>query len=443
MLFDEPTTARVGYLWRSVDEASNSKANLWHESWDRPLDGLSACYEAAAKTHTLEAWRSVVVQGRAVRAALENHDGHEHRVYIAVTRLTDAVDQAMDALAKDGRGLVTPEQVEQLRTKVQNLETAVQDDRAKRSIFESETRKTLGEALDKVQNAKRAIIKLENVTLKPNFSLISTGLAEVAELIKTAIQFIENRQLIEKIKQAAKVVKTGAAEFFREVRARFAAFRLPWRKTKAEDYLEADTDKKNDAKAPAPEYEDKGARLTRTFAGHGDWVYAAAFSPDGRTIVSGSLDKTLKLWDAATGREIRTLTGHGDAVLAAAFSPDGGTIVSASWDNTLKLWDAATGREIRTLTGHGSTVYAAAFSPDGRTIVSGGCEVWDSAKLRCTRGDVKLWDAATGREIRTLTGHESIVFAAAFSPDGRTIVSASNDGTLKLWDASEWTQAPR
>ncbi|MDR2093934.1 MAG: caspase family protein [Treponema sp.] len=80
--------------------------------------------------------------------------------------------------------------------------------------------------------------------------------------------------------------------------------------------------------------------------GHSSGVNSAAFSPDGRTIVSGSSDTTLKLWDAATGREIRTLSGHSYYVSSAAFSPDGRTIVSGSWDNTLKLWDAATGREI-------------------------------------------------------------------------------------------------
>jgi WD40 repeat protein len=80
-------------------------------------------------------------------------------------------------------------------------------------------------------------------------------------------------------------------------------------------------------------------------------------------------------------------------VTAAAFSADGKTIVSASSDNTLKLWDGATGREIRTLTGHGSYVTAAAFSPDGKTIVSGGCDVYETGK-GCTRGVVKLWDVS-------------------------------------------------
>ena len=108
------------------------------------------------------------------------------------------------------------------------------------------------------------------------------------------------------------------------------------------------------------------------------------FSPDGRTALSGSDDKTLKLWDLATGKEIRTFTGHTNSVYSVAFSPDGRTALSGSDDKTLKLWDLATGKEIRTFTGHTSMVYSVAFSPDGRTALSGS----DDKTL-------KLWDLAT------------------------------------------------
>lgn len=82
--------------------------------------------------------------------------------------------------------------------------------------------------------------------------------------------------------------------------------------------------------------------------GHSGNVSSVAFSPDGKYILSGSDDKTLKLWDIETGKEIRTFAGHANSITSVAFSPDGRYALSGSWDNTLKLWDIVTGNEIRT-----------------------------------------------------------------------------------------------
>jgi WD40 repeat protein/energy-coupling factor transporter ATP-binding protein EcfA2 len=161
----------------------------------------------------------------------------------------------------------------------------------------------------------------------------------------------------------------------------------------------------------------------RTLKGH-DWdVNSVNFSPDGKTLVSGSGDKTIKLWNVETGQEIRTLKGHDDYVYSVNFSPDGKTLVSGSDDKTIKLWNVETGKEIRTFKGHYGYVRSVNFSPDGKTLVSGSLD-----------GTIKLWDVETGKEIHTLKGHDSGVLSVNFSPDGKTLVSGSDDKTIKLWD---------
>ena len=130
--------------------------------------------------------------------------------------------------------------------------------------------------------------------------------------------------------------------------------------------------------------------------GHSDRVTSIAFSPDGKTFVSGSADNTLKLWDVSTGKEIRTFRGHSGDVTSVAFSPDGKIIISGSgglFDNTLKLWDVSTGKEIRTFKGNSDRVWSVAFSPDGKMIVSGSHD-----------GTTRLWDIATGKEIAQMVG---------------------------------------
>ena len=150
-----------------------------------------------------------------------------------------------------------------------------------------------------------------------------------------------------------------------------------------------------------------------------DPVRALAYSPDGKTLASGSAG-AVRLWDLGTGAEALVVRGIGPAL---AFSPDGGTLASGGDDGTVRLLDPASGSEIRSLSGHSGAVRALAYSPDGRILASGGDD-----------GTVRLWDPDPGSKAKGLRGHSGRVWALAFSPDGNVLASGGND-TTRLWDA--------
>jgi WD40 repeat protein len=201
--------------------------------------------------------------------------------------------------------------------------------------------------------------------------------------------------------------------------------------------------------------------------GHAAPVLSIAFSPDRRLIVSGSADKTARIWDAATSQPLHTLTGHECGVQSVAFSPDGATVASASC-STLRLWDAASGKLAATLSAEWpSEIAAVSFSPDGSRVAAasaaGEVKVWNALTygggiLRRASGHVDLiaispagaqlalhnaktqslevWDARQRKTAWTLRGNDAQLTALAFSPDSTRLATASTENEVRIWNAA-------
>ena len=160
--------------------------------------------------------------------------------------------------------------------------------------------------------------------------------------------------------------------------------------------------------------------LGNLFSGHSDTVQSIAISPDGQTLVTGSDDTTIKVWNLNTGEEIRTINGCSGGILSVVITPDGQTLLSGTKGQCIKMWNLCNGEEIGTLMGHGYEVCSLAISPDGQTLFSGS-------------SDIRVWNLNTGEEIRALAIHSGVVRSLVVSPDGQTLISGSDDESIKVW----------
>ncbi|MDC3960423.1 PD40 domain-containing protein [Polyangium jinanense] len=165
--------------------------------------------------------------------------------------------------------------------------------------------------------------------------------------------------------------------------------------------------------------------VARAVLTHPDWVTCASYSPDGKRIVTASLDKTVRVWNADGTGEPLVLRGHEDTVQSVAWSPDGRRIVSASWDKTARVWNADGTGEPLVLRGHERRIYSAAWSPDGKRIVTASMD-----------GTARVWSADDMRELWVFRDHKKGIHSAAWSPDGKRVVTASLDNTARVWNAN-------
>jgi WD40 repeat protein len=168
-----------------------------------------------------------------------------------------------------------------------------------------------------------------------------------------------------------------------------------------------------------------------TINGHSDAVTAVAFSRDGQFLVSGSADNTILVWDFMAGAQQpdHVLKGHIWGVSSVAFSPDAKLVVSTSEDGTMRVWSGAVSVDESVMEGHTGAVTTIAFSHDGRHIASGSED-----------STIRVWDTVTGRQKHILEGHEGNIKRLVFSLDSQTIASCSEDHTVRIWDVATGTQ---
>jgi uncharacterized protein with WD repeat len=165
------------------------------------------------------------------------------------------------------------------------------------------------------------------------------------------------------------------------------------------------------------------AEVIHVFEGHGKSALVAAWSPDNKTIASGSGDQTIRIWDSR--ETIHNISAHGGNIYSLHFSPSGKLLASASMDENIKIWNVETGKIHMLLEGHEYAVVFVRFSPDGKYLVSASYD-----------RTVKLWELATGKCIYTFVDQADAIYSVTFTPDGKNIIACSNDETVVVYEMS-------
>ena len=195
------------------------------------------------------------------------------------------------------------------------------------------------------------------------------------------------------------------------------------------------TEKGKKEEKPEPKKEKrKRAKPALELKGHTGFVTHVVYNFDGTRLVSSSRDRTVRVWDALTGKELLKLKDYKHEVKSVDVSPDGKNLATPdgafdkkkqSFIGTIRIRETSTGKDVRKLSGHTGAVESVAYSPDGKLLASGSED-----------RTVKIWDATSGKELHTLKGHTDDVLSVAFSHDGKKLASASKDRTVRLWDVA-------